>query len=71
MKRPRVSPISVLDHLMPRAGPFDADHLHCDRRPCLHGDGHIFRRPRGVFISIREAGRVTRVLRRTGKSADG
>jgi malate dehydrogenase (oxaloacetate-decarboxylating)(NADP+) len=25
--------------------------------------GHIFRRPRGVFISIRDAGRVTRVLR--------
>ena len=25
--------------------------------------GHIFRRPRGVFISVRDAGRVTRVLR--------
>jgi malate dehydrogenase (oxaloacetate-decarboxylating)(NADP+) len=25
--------------------------------------GHIFRRPRGVFISIRDAGRVSRVLR--------
>ena len=25
--------------------------------------GHIFRRPRGVFISIRDAGRVTHVLR--------
>ena len=25
--------------------------------------GHIFRRPRGVFISIRDAGRVMRVLR--------
>jgi len=25
--------------------------------------GHIFRRPRGVFISIRDAGRISRVLR--------